>query len=269
MHSNSKNAVSNLAWSTACDDAALAFARSLGFTGIEISPFKTFGGWPDDLLSRADSYRRKLADLGLSIPAIQAITFGVEGVRLFGDASQQARLTAHLRLVARLAGALGAGACVFGAPKVRDLDGLSYQAAFESSALVFRELAPYFVAQDSTLAFEPNPAAYGCNFITTTAEAIDLVEAVSHAGFRLQIDAGTVLLNKESSAMIARASGLASHMHVSEPMLEPVGKYDHSRIAHELRVSGYNHWRSIEMRENPDWHQALVGGAELLSEQYR
>jgi sugar phosphate isomerase/epimerase len=265
---HSKIAVSNLAWPASRADAALSHARSLGFSGIEIAPSKTFDGWPDDILIKAAIYRAQLADLGFAIPAMQAITFGIDGISLFGSGSERISLVAHLRMVARLAGALGAGACVFGAPKLRDPGSQSYEAAFSSAVALFGTVAPYFSSEGSTLAFEANPTAYGCNFITTTSQAIDLVEAVGHPGFRLQIDIGTIILNRERPAIIAKASPLASHLHVSEPMLQPLGKSDHSQIAREIQVSGYAHWRSVEMQETKDWREAMTSAAKLLTEQY-
>ena len=148
--------------------------------------------------------------------ALQGILFGAEDVSLFGT-RERGRLEAHLDHVAALAGLLGARACVFGAPKQRDPEGLGAGEAWEMALGGLRRIGPAFDAVGSALAFEANSSRYGCRFVTTTVEAIRLVQEASCPGVGLQIDTGTIFLEHEDPAVLLEAASLAVHAHVSEP----------------------------------------------------
>jgi D-psicose/D-tagatose/L-ribulose 3-epimerase len=265
-----KISISNLAWPASAEREAVALARSLGFAGIEIAPAKLFGGWPADLLGRASDYRIEMADLGLQLPALQGIVFGIAGCHFFNPPEARARLVDHLTLVARLAGTVGAHACVFGAPKLRDPGALSTEAAFDAAVGLLRSVASTFADEGSALAFEPNPIAYGCRFVAGTDEAVALVAAVDHPGIRLQLDSGTIFINEESSFAIAHATALAAHVHISEPMLDPIGQngHDHRRVGKAIAAGGYEGWLSVEMHETDDWRSAMHTAAAVVNDAY-
>jgi sugar phosphate isomerase/epimerase len=200
-----------------------------------------------------------LAGRGLKVVALQAILFSVQGAKLFGTAEEQAALSRHLRLVARIAGACGGVPCVFGAPGARDPGGLSAAAAMDHAASFFAAVAPAFAAEGAVLAFEANPPEYGCRFATGTAAAMALVRAVASPGCGLQIDAGTVLLNGEAPELLAEAAPLTVHCHASAPHLAPVASFAgaHAPLAAALRGAGWGGIASVEMRAAEDWRAAL------------
>jgi sugar phosphate isomerase/epimerase len=251
------------------DPAACAVFSRMGYSGIEIAPGKSVPGWPVAPTQLSET-RATIEGEGLRIVAMQGILFGISGVALFGAEGARARLRDHLAKVARVAGALGAGACVFGAPGVRDPGDLTPDAAFRIAADFFGYLAPLFAEEGTTLAFEANAPVYGCKFATTTREALDLVKAIDHPGVRLQIDTGTVFLNQEDPAVIVEAAPYASHFHVSEPQLVVLGSsgVDHGPIAAALGEAVYDGWISVEMKATGEWQDAAAGAAELISELY-
>lgn len=252
-------AISNLAWPAQEDDAALTLAAELGFDGIELAPAKVFGDLGTVGPDRIATYRRRLAGMGLAVPALQGLLFGVSGVHLFADVESRARMAAHLRRVAAIAGDLGAGACVFGAPALRDPGTLPPADAHAIAVDFLRGLAPHFAAAGSRLCFEASPARYGCRFVTSTQQAFVLVDAVDAAGIALQFDTGTVFINGEDTAITARVAHRIGHLHVSEPDLAPVGtgNIDHAPLAAALGATGYRGFVSIEMKAAPDWRAAV------------
>ena len=169
-----------------------------------------------------------------------------------------------------VAGVLGARACVFGAPKQRDPGALDAEAAWEIALRALRRIGPAFDAAGSALAFEANARRYGCRFVTTTAEAIRLVEDVATPGVGLQIDTGTVFLEQEPADVLLRAAPLAVHAHVSEPDLRPVGggEVDHAPLAAALKASGYNGSLSVEMRQTDDWAAAVTHAVSFVTTTY-
>ena len=262
--------VSNIAWPAEADREAVRLAADIGYTGIEIAPAKTFAGWPTPDLGAVASYRRELAALGLAVPALQGILFARPDCTLFGSGEQRGNLRKHLAVVASIAGAAGARARVFGAPKQRDPGNLGPGDA-ESIAIEFlRSIGPTFQREGCALAFEANAARYGCRFIEHTTEAIALVEKVDHPGIRLQIDTGTILIDGDDAASLAAAVPVAAHFHASEPDMVPVGSVgsDHRALGVVLRQAGYAGWKSVEMVSVPHWRDALRDAARLMADAY-
>ena len=126
--SGAQISISNIAWPAEAEEEALALVSDLGFRGLELAPGKVFSH--RNALEEARSYRGAAEERGLEIVAFQAILFGDLDVALFGTDRQRRALAEHLAAIARLAGAAGAGACVFGAPGARRRNGLEEAKAF-------------------------------------------------------------------------------------------------------------------------------------------
>lgn len=253
-----KLAISNIAWPGDGLPQAIDLADELGLDGMELAPFNLFGGWDVDEAA-VRLVRAQLENAGLTCPALQGILFNAPGVALFESDESRRALADQLRLVARMAGMLGARACVFGAPRQRDPGDLPKEEAWAIARDFFVEIGPLFAREGTSLAIEANARAYACRFLTTTAEAIDFVAAVNTPGIGLQIDTGTLFLEDEDASVLTAASRYAVHAHVSEPKLQPVGStnLDHSRIAGALKASRYDGVLSIEMRAVDDWQAAV------------
>jgi sugar phosphate isomerase/epimerase len=133
-------------------------------------------------------------------------------------------MLAHLQHVIRLSGVMGVRALTFGSPKNRDRTGVPEAEARMTAASFFRELGSTATEANVLFCLEPNPAAYGCNFMTTTLEAADIVRVVDHPNVRLQLDTGTVIANGEDYAAIVPAvADIVGHVHASEPNLPTLG----------------------------------------------
>lgn len=258
--------ISNIAWPAASDEQALDLVGGLGFRGVELAPGKVFSSAA--ALDEARAYRARLAERGLEVVAFQALLFGDIDVALFGEQPQRTGLAEHLSAIARLAGAAGARACVFGSPGARRRGALSEDAAFGQAVSFFAELAPRFEAEGVTLAVEANAAHYGCDFLTATDQARALVEAVNRPGIGLQLDTGTLLLNGEPPEAIERAVPVAAHFHASEPDLAPLASPAHAEFGARLRAGGYAGWQSVEMCACADWPDAIRRAAALMAEAY-
>ncbi|GAB5467476.1 MAG: hypothetical protein Kilf2KO_05060 [Rhodospirillales bacterium] len=258
--------ISNIAWPADSDEEALALARDLGFRGIELAPGKVFSG--REALAEARRYRRHAQIYGLEIVAFQALLFGDLDVALFGSPAQRTALADHLSAIARLAGAAGAKACVFGAPKARLRGDLAPDAAFDQAASFFAALAGIYESEGVALAIEANAAHYGCDFLTHTEQAVALVKTVNRPGIRLQLDTGTLLLNDEPAEEIGRALPWAAHFHASEPNLLPLASPRHAEFGAQLAASDYRGWRSVEMRTTEDWEATMTQAKGVMTDCY-
>jgi D-psicose/D-tagatose/L-ribulose 3-epimerase len=261
--------VSNIAFPVNELNRGIALLKELGVDGMEVAPFHAFGRW-DVSPTEMAAFRDNLVRQNLRCPALQGVVYNAGAAHLFASEETREAMHRHLVMVARMAGALGAAACVFGAPKLRDPTGLSSDEARRIAVDFFRRIGPVFASEGSKLTLEPNARRYGCRFITTTAEAIDLLEEIDTAGVGLQIDTGTFFLEGEDPAILMRAARHAAHAHISEPDLAPLGStgVDHCALADALRRSGYCGSLSIEMRATDDWPEAIRRAVSLARETY-
>src|SRR5262249_42723693 len=122
----------------------------------------------------------------------------------------------------------------------------------------FRRAGAAAASRGVMLCIEPNPRAYGCDFVNSSAEARDLIARVDSPGFGLHLDAGAMTLQGEPPTAIAE-DGLPKHFHISEPRLAPLGggAVDHRAFALALRRGGFDGWCSIEARR-PEHGSALA-----------
>ena len=245
-----KLAMSAIAWEPPDDDAAAAILREHGFAGVELAPTKIFPRPDAATDAEVAACRRAWEGRGLRIVAMQALLFGRPELTVFG-AAQECTLE-YLTGVARLGGRLGAGALVFGSPRNRARGALPAAEAWRSAVQFFRELGTAATAAGTCVCIEPNPPRYGADFITTSEEALRLVEEVASPGFGLHLDAACALLAGEDFPARLRASAhMLRHVHLSEPDLAPVhegGTLDLPAISAALREAGYSGWVSVEMK---------------------
>jgi sugar phosphate isomerase/epimerase len=244
-------AVSNIAWPAEAEPLAADLLARLGVRGVEIAPTKV---WPHPLEAGAADivrYRAFWEDRGIRIVAMQALLFERPELRIFAGPDQRAQALAYLRGILRLAGLLGVEALVFGSPRNRQRAPRTTEEVYPEAVTFFRTLGEVAVEYGTTLCLEPNPKAYGCDFVTNVTQGLALVRAVDHPGFQLHLDTGALCLSGDVPGESFRAAlPWWRHFHVSEPFLAPVGTgpCDHQAIAAGFRESGYDRWVSIEMK---------------------
>lgn len=266
-----KLAVSNLAWNSQTEAKTLDLLRRKGVTGIEVAPTRVWPDWEGATPAAARSYRKALSEEGFVVPALQAVVFGRVNLSLFESEMKRTAFIDHMRYVADLASALGARTIVYGAPKSRDRGNLDKERCFSIAVDVFAQIGQECLMRGTCLCIEPNPDRYGCNFVTSSAEGLRLVEAVSSSGFRLHLDSAAMMLAGENIAdAIKNCVHVMEHYHASEPDLSPfeAPQVDHPTVARALHQTGYAGWISIEMRATDDPIQSIETAVEYVRRTY-
>ncbi len=242
--------ISNIAWDESNDREMYKLIREMGFDGLEIAPTRIFPESPYENQSRALVWKENLKEeFGLDIPSMQSIWYGRKE-NLFGSDDERASLVDYTRKAIDFASVINCKNLVFGCPRNRNVPEGADQ---KTATSFFKEIGDYAALKGTVIGMEANPTVYNTNFINDTISAIRLIEEVSSAGFKLNLDVGTILENKEDISVLSEYVHLVNHVHISEPSLVPVVKRDfHVELRKALEDAGYDGYISIEMKKMQD-----------------
>ena len=251
-----KLAMSNIAWAYEDRLTAYALMRKYGFTGLEIAPGLMFPTQPDSTNPSDAALNTAIdeaASFGLHFVSMQSLHFGVEGASLFGDSAARDRFFGAIRNCLNLAERLELRHLVIGSPKARIIpENISQADAEQRAADWFCTFAHAEVGAGQILGVEPNPAAYGTNFLTDMKTAMDFVTACDHPKIGLNFDIGALKMNDQFSdidTFATRGAAQISHAHVSEPFLKPVDATSGlAQSVGALARARFGGFTSIEMR---------------------
>ncbi len=205
---------------------------------IDIAPGKYFPNLAEASEEEILQTKAWWADRGIEITGMQALLFGTSGLNVFGTRDAQEAMLAHLGAICRIGGVLRATRLVFGSPKNRDRTGLDDRDALEVATAFFRRLGDKAEEEGVIVCLEPNPPCYGANFMTTSEETAEVVEAIDHPAIRMQLDTGAMAMNQEEPfSILERYASLIGHIHASEPNLVPLGdgNTDHQKVFEALK----------------------------------
>jgi sugar phosphate isomerase/epimerase len=236
----------NWSWDDQCRVIADA-----GYTGIEVAPF-AIAARPADL-SRGDRerLRQTAADFCLEIIGLHWLLAKTTGFHLTSDDPGVRRATAaYLAELADLCGDLGGSIMVFGSPAQRNLrEGLSRGEGIDRAVEIFSACAPRFADRQVTLCVEPLTPKE-TNFITTCADAVEIIRRVNHPSVQLHQDVKAMLSEKKSiPELILEHASVTKHFHVNDSnLLGPgMGETDYAPIVRALEETKYSGWVSVEV----------------------
>lgn len=259
-----KLSISNIGWESQYDEQVYALMLKYRFSGIEIAPTVWVPHQPYEP-KQVEQAKRIAADLkqrhGFAVSSMQSILYGKTQI-LFGTESDREELYAYLVRAIDYASAIGCGNLVFGCPRNRSFPEDWCNNADITRAIeldFFQKLGDYAKSKGTVLAMEANPPIYNTNYINTTAQALELVEAMDSEGFLLNLDVGTMIENGESPDLLKGHVHQINHVHISEPGLKPVEKRPlHRRLAEILAEGNYQGFISIEVGKNNLGTEPLV-----------
>lgn len=245
-----KLSVSNIGWSAEQDEQMYKIMKDYGYSGLEIAPTRIFPETPydrkEDVRAWSGGLKKKY---GFVISSMQSVWYGRQE-KLFGSDEERRILTDYTKKAVDFAEAAGCKNLVFGCPRNRNLpEGADAKAAIP----FFKEIGDYAAEHGAVIGMEANPPVYQTNYINDTTSALEIVQAVDSAGFKLNLDTGTMIQNKESVQELAGKVQLIHHVHISEPGLGPVkDRALHTELKKLLEREGYQGFISIEMGRTED-----------------
>jgi len=259
-----KLSISNIAWQKESDDKVCSYAKSKGYSGIEVAPNIIAGAEPYDHLLLGKEYAQELYQKhGLRISSMQSICYGKKE-NIFGTAEENEELRRYVCKAIDFARLIECKNIVFGCPKNRIITSEVTQHSVGID--FFKFVGNYAAGKDVVVSIEPNPKIYGTNFLNTTSEAIKFIEEVNSPGIMLNLDLGTMIENGENLDTIEKHILKIHHIHVSEPNLARIEKRSlYSDLAKMLLKHGYKGYVSIEMN-NKNTVQEIFDAIDYINE---
>jgi len=227
------------------------FIAEVGYTGIEVAPFTLAQRITDVTAEQRQTLRKQAEDAGLQIIGLHWLLAKTEGLHLTTANAEVRRATAeYLSALGDACADLGGDVLVFGSPFQRNIEeGMSREQAHENAAEVFRACMPTMEQRGVKICMEPLTPKE-TNFVTTCAEAMELIERVNHPNFCLHQDVKAMLSESEPiPSLIRKYAPHVGHFHVNDSnLLGPgMGETDYVPIFSALREVDYQGWVSVEV----------------------
>ena len=233
-------------WDRQCQTAS-----ALGYTGMEVAPFTLAPLITDVPVSRLHEMRATAEKYGMQVIGLHWLLAKTTGFHLTTDDASVRRATGdYLAALARACHELGGQVLVLGSPMQRNLaPGVSRDTGMERAAEVIRMALPALTECGVDLCIEPL-TTLETNFLTSCAEAVELMDRIGHPRVLLHQDVKAMLgEGTPLPELIQRFSKVVGHFHVNDSnLLGPgMGETDYHPIFAALLKTGYSGWVSVEV----------------------
>jgi D-psicose/D-tagatose/L-ribulose 3-epimerase len=230
-----------------------AFARTVGYDGLEIAPM-TLSDEPHRLTAaRRAELRRMAADAGIAITGLHYVLRAPAGLSITSaDAGVLARTVEVMRALCDLAVDLGAGYLVHGSPQQRELAPGDETEGRKRGVACLAAVAEAAEPAGVTYCIEPLSPDQTA-FVNTVAEAATIVLEINSAAIRTMVDCSAAARGGEIEPVpeLMRKwlpTGLIAHVHLNDPNRRGPGEGDlrFEPILSALRDGGYTGMAAIE-----------------------
>jgi sugar phosphate isomerase/epimerase len=233
------------------DQARLAAA--LGYDGLEIAPFTLDSDHPHRLgAETVNAVRRAVADAGIVVSGLHWLLLAPSGLSITGGAPQVNEKTREvMRGLVRLCADLGGTYLVHGSPGQRRLEPGTEADGRARAHDFFREAARAAETAGVTYILEPLSPDQ-TNFVTTVAEAAEIVAEIGSPAFRTMVDCSSAGSTETDSIprLLDRylPDGAVTHVHFNDPNRRGPGQgeLDFAPIVSALKRLSYDGWIGVE-----------------------
>lgn len=237
-----KLAISNIAWDKADDEAVYAAMQQNGFTGLEIAPTRIFPEYPYENLTGAALFGGYLLNRwGSMYPACKASGTARPAIFLTPCKPKNCWIIPPRR--SSLPTPSTAPVWCSAAPKTAAWT----RRTPRRRAMPFAKAGALASHYDVVLAIEANPGIH--QLPEQYSRCFAMVKRLQSPGLAVNLDLSTMISNGERLRDFVDDIKYVSHVHISEPGLEPiVPRQEHKELAMLLKAVGYSGDVSIEMK---------------------
>jgi sugar phosphate isomerase/epimerase len=229
-----------------------AFARAVGYDGLEIAPF-TLGEEPHLLsLSRRGQIRNAAAAEGIALTGLHYLLLAPAGLSITSeDPAQRSRSIEVMCRLCDLAADLGAEVLVHGSPAQRQLEIGKEAEGRKHAVAAFAAAAEAAAKAGVSYCIEPL-APTETNFGNSLAEAAGIVRKVAHPALKTMVDCcAAARAEPQSIADLLRQwlpTGIVGHVHCNDPNRRGPGEGSlaFAPILRALAQGGYQGAAAVE-----------------------
>src|SRR5262245_46995571 len=229
-----------------------AFARAVGYDGLEIAPF-TLGPDPHLLApSRRSAIRAAAAAEGIAITGLHYLLLAPAGLSITAEAgAPYTRSIEVMRRLCDLAADLGAGILVHGSPAQRQLEAGRQAEGRQRAIAAFAAAAEAAGNAGVTYCIEPL-AQTETTFVNRLAEAAAIVQEVAHPALKTMLDCSAAARAEaqEIPELLRQwlPTGIIAHVHFNDPNRRGPGegRLSFAPILRALRGGGYAGRAAVE-----------------------
>jgi sugar phosphate isomerase/epimerase len=243
-----KLTISNLSWNSEENLSVLNMIKKFNIKNIEISPNKVFNN--NYTLRNIKKIQYFWKKQKIKFYSMQSVLFNKKNAYLFGNKTQQKIFFNEIKKKIYLSKKIGIKVIVFGSPSNKKIfsennfDNLN-NIAYNS----FKKISKICKKKRICFCIEANPKLYNCEYLNYTKDAIKLVKQINSNFFKLNLDLGTIIANKESFKNIIQNNiKLIGHAQISVPYLKDIMLYKKIAVKfiRELKINNYRRYISIE-----------------------
>ena len=232
-------------------EKAFAYAREVGFTGVEIAPFTIHNSVYEISPETRKEVRHQIADSGLECVGLHWLLAKTEGYYLTTpDEVVRKKTGEYLAELGRFCRDLNGSIMVLGSPLQRNLlPDVSHEQAMDLAAEAIRAAMPVLEDCGVTLALEPLGPAEG-DFLNTAKLGIELAEMIDSPNCRLHLDVKAMSTESERiDEVIRQSKDWIAHFHANDAnLLGPgMGEIAYEPIFGALKEIDYDGWISVEV----------------------
>ncbi len=242
--------VSSIGWEPDEDLEVAGVLARFGISNVDLTPSKYFPWGAENAVVLAKERREFWQSRGFKVRGVQSILFGAPNWNIL-NTDHWNNLLEHFEKVFNVTEALGAKYLVFGSPGNRKLEGRTKKDAIALAEEFFGQLAEMMHGRNLMVTIEANPERYGCDFLTTTFDAADLVRRIDSPNISGQLDLGTCLINSENLQDLQIFSRRLSYVHLSTLDLKPLHIENNDLIKSYLAAPFAGTMYTIEQKSEP------------------
>ncbi|MEM0969562.1 MAG: sugar phosphate isomerase/epimerase family protein, partial [Verrucomicrobiota bacterium] len=232
-------------------ERAFSYAKSVGYTGIEIAPFTLAANANEVSDARIEEAKAAMANAGVDCVGLHWLLAKTEGFYLTTPDDAVRKATGdYLITLAHLCADLGGSIMVLGSPHQRNLlPGVTHEQGLEFAADVLQQAVPAMESRGVTLALEPLGPSEG-DFMTTAEVGVELSKMVGSPNVKLHLDVKAMSSEEKPIPDIIRDSQeYVRHFHANDPNLRGpgMGEVKFEPIFAALQEIQYDGWVSVEV----------------------
>jgi sugar phosphate isomerase/epimerase len=245
------------------------YAAGLGYQGVEIAPFTLAPSVEEIGASRRGEIRRAAESAGVEIVGLHWLLVSPEGLYLnHPDQAIRGRTGDYFKALIRFCGDLGGRVMIIGSPKQRSVqEGWDYQKTWDRTRALFAECLELAAEQGVYLCLEPLSPEQ-TNFVTTAAQARQMVAQLDHPHFQTMIDVCSASTEDRPVPQLLRECGPhLYHVHANDANKRGpgFGQTDFVGVLGALDELDYRGYVSVEVFDfAPDPRTIAAGSLHYL-----